>query len=262
MVGEASEESAREICRILWGLAHPRSVIDLGSGSGVWLAEFKRLGTVNVLGVDWFDPASVPLRIPAQDYRQEDLSKPLSSDQKYDMAISLEVGEHLPEAAASGYVDSLTRLSDIIIFSAAIPLQLGYGHINERWPAYWARLFRERGFNPDDRLRLSLWNNPVVDYWYSQNLIVYLRRQSPSARQFDAALSSLVVPAVLPLVHPALYVERSAGVDGPIHRFLVRVISRFPRLWTRLARRRHNRTRSNWNPHREEASLPTEQGNQ
>lgn len=41
----------------------------------------------------------------------------------FDLAISLEVAEHLPETSADVFVESLTAAAPIIVFSAAIPMQ-------------------------------------------------------------------------------------------------------------------------------------------
>ena len=38
---------------------------------------------------------------------------------------------------ADNYINSLTRLAPVILFSAAIPFQGGSGHVNEQWPEYW-----------------------------------------------------------------------------------------------------------------------------
>lgn len=50
-----------------------------------------------------------------------DLTKPLHLNRRFDLALSLEVAEHLPKKSAEIFVDTLCKLSDTIIFSAAIP---------------------------------------------------------------------------------------------------------------------------------------------
>jgi hypothetical protein len=60
----------------------------------------------------------------------------------FDLAICLEVAEHLPPEAAEGFIDSLTRLAPVVLFSAAITFQVGNQHLNGQWPDYWATLFR------------------------------------------------------------------------------------------------------------------------
>ena len=74
----------------------------------------------------WFDVEA--LHIPADCYLVADLGKPLPLDERYDLAVSLEVGEHLEASLAGGLVDSLTRLAPVVLFSAAIPGQSGTHH--------------------------------------------------------------------------------------------------------------------------------------
>lgn len=65
---------------------------------------------------------------------------------KFDLAYSIEVGEHIPEEYAKTFVQFISSLSDFIIFSAAFPGQGGQGHINERPQEYWRDLFLLEGF--------------------------------------------------------------------------------------------------------------------
>jgi hypothetical protein len=105
--------------------------------------------------------------------RRADLTSPLELGRRYDLAISLEVAEHLPPEAAAGFVASLTRAAPVVAFSAAIPGQGGRGHVNEQWPAYWAELFARHGYEPVDALRPLLWDDPGVEWWYAQNVVVF-----------------------------------------------------------------------------------------
>ena len=53
----------------------------------------------------------------------------------------MEVAEHLPREKASVFIDTLTKHSGIVLFSAAVPGQGGTYHVNEQWPKYWNELF-------------------------------------------------------------------------------------------------------------------------
>ena len=66
---------------------------------------------------------------------QRDLAQPLQIDRRFDLALSLEVAEHLPPECGSEFVQTLTDLSSVILFSAAIPFQGGTDHLNEQWPS-------------------------------------------------------------------------------------------------------------------------------
>jgi hypothetical protein len=91
--------------------------------------------------------------------------------------MSLEVAEHLPEASSKKFIESLTRLSDFILFSAAIPFQTGENHINEQWPCYWDSLFRQHGFTAVDALRKKIWHDPNVGFWYRQNIMLFVKQE-------------------------------------------------------------------------------------
>ena len=102
-----------------------RSVVDVGCGDGSWLVVFRKLGVKEILGIDgeYVDPGL--LQIPQDCFQAFDLAKPFSLGRVFDLAVSLEVAEHLPAECAPGFVECLTRLAPSVLFSAAIPFQGG-----------------------------------------------------------------------------------------------------------------------------------------
>src|SRR5690242_12854298 len=60
-----------------------------------------------------------------------------TQNQKFDVAICMEVAEHLNPDVTESLIDSLTSSADVVIFSAAIPGQGGEGHINCRNRVFW-----------------------------------------------------------------------------------------------------------------------------
>ena len=72
---------------------------------------------------------------------EHDHSEDLRLTKNYDLAISLEVAEHLSSESANMFIACLTNMSDIVLFSAAIPGQGGENRINEQWPKYRSGLF-------------------------------------------------------------------------------------------------------------------------
>lgn len=189
---------------ILHRLLQPSSIVDVGCGVGIWLQEFLRAGVPHVLGVDGEHVTAAGLRIPESCFAAHDLASPLRLDRTFDMALSLEVGEHLPPASAGAFVESLCLLAPVVAFSAAIPFQGGGGHVNEQWPDYWAALFARYGRVPVDILRPLVWNDGDIAWWYRQNLLLYADEQR-AALLLEAARGFRMAPAPLPLVHPALY---------------------------------------------------------
>lgn len=200
-----SRRSAEEIVPTLVELIAPRSVVDVGCGVGPWLSVFRDHGVEDVFGIDgsYVDPDL--LEIPKERFFPADLSQPVSLARTFDLAISLEVAEHLPASSAAVFIESLTKLAPVIFFSAAIPHQGGIDHINEQWPDYWASLFAEKGFVPVDSIRTKFWTNPNVEHCYSQNGILYVRQDKVSG--FPKLDLSLAVTSPLPLVHPLLFLE-------------------------------------------------------
>ncbi|MBL8492341.1 MAG: methyltransferase domain-containing protein [Rhodocyclaceae bacterium] len=181
-----SATSARVVLPLVfakYGL--PGSVVDVGCGIATWLSVARELGVAVVTGVDNHDAAPGRLLVPAEDFRRQDLEASVSLPRRYDLALSLEVAEHLSAARAEGFVADLCALSDRVLFSAAIPGQLGDHHINERWQSWWGKLFAARGYVPDDFLREQLWNHPSVMWWYAQNTILYRRDPGPPRPVLD-----------------------------------------------------------------------------
>ena len=164
---DGSLQSAREIVPHIIQLTAPASVVDVGCGVGAWLRVFQEHGVATIAGVDgdWVDEAM--LQIPREAFHRADLSRPFHVAGQFDVAISLEVAEHLPPESAAGFVASLTALAPIVVFSAAIPFQGGVEHKNEQWPDYWAALFADHGYVAVDCLRSRVWTNDNAQFWYA-----------------------------------------------------------------------------------------------
>jgi SAM-dependent methyltransferase len=211
---EGVRRSAREIVPIVLRLIELRSVIDVGCGVGTWLSVFKEHGVIDVLGVDGRHVDGTMLEIPPKQFLAADLSKPFHIARQFDLAVSLEVAEHLPIQCAGQFVESLTRLSPIVLFSAAIPFQGGTCHINEQWPDYWRAHFERHGFVAVDALRHNIWQNEKVYVWYRQNMLLFvseghLRRHAILKDEYRKTNTRQ-----LSIVHPELYgaICRNSGV--------------------------------------------------
>src|ERR1041385_1528730 len=126
-------ESPREVVPVIMKVVNPSSVVDVGCGTGTWLKAFEEAGVADILGVDSNDVSPSQLKIPASKFRAVDLTAPWQLDRKFDLAISLEVAEHLPEDKATQFVAAIAGTADYVIFSAAIPGQGGQNHLNEQW---------------------------------------------------------------------------------------------------------------------------------
>jgi Methyltransferase domain len=165
--------AARRVMQEFAHLAQPQSAIDIGCGDGSFLSILPEFGLVDCLGVEGPWIGEEQLQIPASQVLRRDLDQPFRVERRYDLAISIEVAEHLRPERAQTLVDDLTRLADLVLFSAAIPGQGGAHHINERWQSYWAGLFGERGYQVIDSLRPALWGNSEIPVPWRQNLLIY-----------------------------------------------------------------------------------------
>jgi SAM-dependent methyltransferase len=213
-------ESAREVVPIVVDLVRPTSVVDIGCGEGLWLVAFQESGVQHVHGLDGSYVPEDLLKIPRDRFQAADLGKPLDVKGRFDLAVSLEVAEHLPEPSADRFVSDLVRLAPMVLFSAAIPFQGGEGHVNEQWQQYWADLFATKDYVPIDCVRRRVWSNPKVKWYYAQNTILYGERQHVTSdpvlnREYEATKGF-----PLSLVHPTKYMSTADTTNIPLRRVL------------------------------------------
>ncbi len=122
--------SARIVLKELFDVASIKSVIDVGCGLGAWLRAAKECGADKVIGLDGDYVDHTQLLIEPSCFRCcnieiEDLRGATAGHIPFDVAISMEVAEHLPLDRARSFVTELCSLSDLVLFSAAIPGQGG-----------------------------------------------------------------------------------------------------------------------------------------
>ena len=191
-----SARSASVIVPLLRELLPIQSVCDVGCGVGTWLRCWLDQGVTDVLGIDGDHVAQDQLLIPTDRFRAADLRRSLQPNRRFDLAMSLEVAEHLPPARAASFIADLAALAPVVLFSAAIPGQGGTGHVNERWQSYWASLFAREGFVAHDTLRPRIWHDERIEYWYRQNMLLFCRH---------SALNGTASSIPLDVVHPAQF---------------------------------------------------------
>lgn len=206
---EPSYQSARVIAPLVIDLIAPRSVLDVGCGTGHFLRAFAEAGIDEVRGIDGDYVPRDQFATAVERFQPVDLAQPFALGRRFDLVVSLEVAEHLPESRAAGFVADLVAHGDAVLFSAAVPDQGGTGHVNERWPSYWVPLFAAHGYAVYDVLRAALWGDGRVAWWYRQNCLIFAPPTHP--RLAGRAPSET---SVLDRVHPDLYASRTNQARG------------------------------------------------
>ena len=195
-----SLNSARVVVPLVRGFVPAQSVVDFGCKHGEWLSVFREHGSSRLRGFDLEKRIGHGLLIRDDEFVVADLRQPVPLADRFDLAVCIEVAEHLPESAAAPLVKTLTSAAPAILFSAAVPGQGGHGHLNEQPRQYWTELFEAEGFTTLDCLRPRIWQDANVAWWYRQNLFLVCNeemKRSPGLR----AEAARDVAGDLDLVH-------------------------------------------------------------
>jgi len=185
MQAEDSYRSAQVVLGHLFSNYRPRSLVDFGAGAGSWLRAARELGVERLLGIEgpW---ARDIVAASGLDYRFQNLEERVTLEGRFDLALTVEVAEHLVPERSASFVADLCAASDLVVFGAALPHQGGNGHINERLQSFWIALFEERGYACIDFFRPALWLQPNIDPWYVQNTFLFARKGDARASLFSA----------------------------------------------------------------------------
>lgn len=217
--------SAEIIVPYIIELLNPKSVVDVGCGLGQWLYVFKQNGVKKILGIDG---AHVPKKniYIGNDFHEFDLNnfEKYDNNERFDLAISLEVAEHLREDKAEKFIKMLTNFSDIVIFSAAIPGQTGENHLNEQFPQYWINFFKNYSYDVYDPFRKRFWSSDV-NWWYSQNMLLFVKNNAPlcdEIRELNYDGNIYISPKLFNLYKDKV----ELSINKNITSFLKRIINR------------------------------------
>lgn len=181
-------EMAVRLAKILMDLYSPESVIDFGCASGLYLKPLLDCGVSHVLGIDSASATKAVSDIPSH-ITIADLREPLRIGEKFDLAICLEVVEHIESEFEDQVFDNVCEAADTVIFSGATLGQAGYGHINLRPKQYWLDKLLARGFAVDYRETAEIVTRIRQGHhlgWLGRN-IVALHRAVPGGSFWDIA---------------------------------------------------------------------------
>jgi hypothetical protein len=209
--------SALKYLELLCAWHLPNSVVDVGCGRGVWLRAWREKGITKLIGLDGPWNSQEQMVDQSIAFHAIDLNKPIRccEGEKFDLAMTLEVAEHLEPASASTFIESLIKLSDVVLFGAAYTKQGGLNHLNERPHTYWANIFASFGYVPFDLFRPWVWGDPEIPFWYQQNTFLYVRTQAPLFHKLiSGGKQPIVNIAFMDCIHPDLYEEKALKKDG------------------------------------------------
>jgi hypothetical protein len=187
-IEEEEALQASRLERILYALYKPKSVIDWGCASGLYLEPFMENGC-EVLGIE-NSPVAIEMRHPDIRIIRSDMTqaihltpmtmKPVGIDvsapvTKFDMALCIEVLEHIDEQYSKVAIENVCRSSDRLVVSIAREWQQGPGHLNLKPIEYWIQKFGWQGFRVDNRATLDVRERMGDGYhlgWLTNNLLI------------------------------------------------------------------------------------------
>lgn len=158
----------------------PKRVIDIGCGTGALLEALRERGC-EVFGLEYSDAALKYCSYRHLNVAKFDLESDAIGDESgFDVAVSMEVAEHLPEKIANRYVDLIAHMAPQIVFTAAPPGQGGTDHVNLQPPQYWKAKFQQRGFEYAEEVT-QRWHDDwqvggEVESWYYDNLMIFRKK--------------------------------------------------------------------------------------
>ena len=176
MASTGSARAARRIIAAMHTIVPIRGVIDFGCARGTWLREWHASGVKTIAGVDGDYVDRTKLEIDPNSFIVHDLATPFKHERRFDLAQSLEVAEHLPEARAASFAADLAAHAPAVLFSAAPPGQGGEHHVNEQPGEYWRAHFAAHDYVAIDCLRPLLAREDGIPAWYRYNIMLYARR--------------------------------------------------------------------------------------
>lgn len=202
--------SARKVIEHLKPLIRrPQSLLDVGCGVGGWSMGFREWGTEELILVDHPSNKKENILFSDHSFHTADMNQALPPVFRTEMAICLEVLEHLEPHRSQAVIEYLTRCSDTILFSAAIPGQGGYRHINEQYAFYWENIFSSFGFQRYDIIRPAIIWDTDIEYFIRQNTFLYVKNQGLLFSTDHPAF----IPADFELIHRKVLTKHRSPID-------------------------------------------------
>lgn len=184
-VDQDAKRSAEAVVASILRDYAPKTVLDVGCGTGAMLVELAAKGVVGT-GLEGSEAALGYCRNRGLSVHKYDLesSFPPPIPAHFDVVISMEVAEHLPQRSADRFVSLLTSHGETVVFTAATPGQGGRDHVNEQPHEYWVDKFVQRGFEYAVQRSLDWrgeWERQETASWYFRNLMLFQAKPTTPA---------------------------------------------------------------------------------
>jgi len=232
-------KSAEEFLSHLFKYYKPKSLVDVGCGRGAWLKVAQNLGVNNLLGIDGkWNREKLILKNTKKSrvkFIYKNLNHFFKVDKKYDLAICLEVAEHLNSSSAVNLVKSIINLSNAIVFGAAYNMQGGVMHINEREHSYWGKLFLNNNFIVFDIFRPNLWKRNNISFWYRQNTFLFVKKKSKIIKILNKNnIYPLSNTDFMDCIHPELFYRRvgEQGIKYHVKKIISLLIKKIKKIFS------------------------------
>lgn len=158
----------------------PATLIDVGCGTGALLEALRDRGCT-VRGLEYAEAGLKACRARGLNVAKFNLERDCFDPQNtFDVAVSMEVAEHIPEHCADGLVSLLSSVAPVVVFTAAFPGQGGDDHVNEQPASYWIEKFDKNGFSLDNDISerwRNNWKDSGIARWYFLNIMVFRRSE-------------------------------------------------------------------------------------
>lgn len=230
--------SARAMVPKVAAVLAPRRVLDVGCGVGAWCQVWLENGADAVIGADGDYVDRNRLLIGPDQFVSANLAQPFALGKRFDLVMSLEVAEHIPQAHADMFVANLVRHGDVILFSAAVPGQGGEFHVNEQPLEYWRHKFQAHGYQCFDLFRPLLRDDGAVAPWYRFNTLLYVAESRISSLNSEVLASQVEAGQLLPDASPLWWKVRN-GTLGLLPTRMTEALAKARSSWVRVRHARH-----------------------
>ena len=199
-----ARESAKLILPYLQRHWPFQSYLDVGCGTGTWLAVAQDMEIPRLFGVDGPWLSIDQFEIGGSNFRVADVKQPIDLEEKFDLVSCLEVASDVPADFEDALIQSLARHSDAILFSSAAKTQRHKTHVNRRWQNHWVSKFSDLGFESFDIVRPQFWSDSRVGAHYRQNCILYARGAAAKHIRESLEKNDFMPSFPVDVVHPEI----------------------------------------------------------